>query len=81
MANENRDALTSSTRTYAKSRGYIQTLELLISLQHNHRRSAGRGLERRPDHIAGGPQADSRHPGRKEECVLVCFYEVPSAFQ
>jgi hypothetical protein len=65
MANENRDALTSSTRTYAKSRGYIQTLELSISLQPNHRRKAFRGRERPP--CPEARRADLRHPGRKEE--------------
>ena len=40
-----------------KVMGYIETLELSISLQLNRRRSAGRGLERRPtDRSAGGPQ-------------------------
>jgi hypothetical protein len=34
--------------TLFKSRGYIQTMELSIRLQLNHRRSAGRGLERHP---------------------------------
>jgi hypothetical protein len=40
---------------------YIQTMELSISLQLNRRRSAGRGLERHPNHSAGGP------PGRLAE--------------
>jgi hypothetical protein len=42
----------------------FETWERSISLQLNRRRSAGRGLERRPNHSAGGQQADSRHPGR-----------------
>jgi hypothetical protein len=37
-----------------------------ISLQLNRRRLAGRGLERRPRHIAReASRADSRHPGRR----------------
>jgi hypothetical protein len=32
MTDENQDALTSSTRPYAKSRGYIQTFVLSISV-------------------------------------------------
>jgi hypothetical protein len=38
-----------------------------LSPQLNRRRSAGRGHERRPNHSAGGLQADSRHPEEREE--------------
>jgi len=56
-----------------------------ICLQLNRRRLAGRGLERRPNHSAGGQQADSRHPGRMRCCLflhLQCTFStrpVPSA--
>ena len=36
-------------------------------LQLNRRRSAGRGHERRPNHSAGGQQADSRRPGKRNK--------------
>jgi len=45
--------------------GYTQTLELLINLQPDHRRLAGRGLERRPRPSAGGPQGRLAAPRRK----------------
>jgi hypothetical protein len=60
---------------YGKSRGYIQTLELPISLQLNRRRSAGRGPGMAPPTIAReARRADSRNPGRKRvKAVFVCI--------
>jgi len=49
---------------YLKCEKAIEDILPSISLQLNRRRSAGRGLERRPKHLAGGPKADSRHPER-----------------
>ena len=45
----------------------IEGMVLSISLQLSHRRLAGRGLEQRPNHSAGGSQADSQNPGRKRD--------------
>ncbi len=46
-----------------------------ISLQLNRRRSAGRGLERRPNHSAGGPQGRLAAPRKKERMlVFLCIY-------
>ncbi len=42
--------------TCVKTRGSFLTLALSIDLQLGRRRSAGRGLERRPHHGAGGPK-------------------------
>jgi hypothetical protein len=54
--------------SYCKGGGSVGGVGLpcvsFLSLQLNRRRLAGRGLERRPNHSAGGSQADSRHPGR-----------------
>jgi len=44
----------------------IDDFAALINLQLSRRRSAGRGLERRPNHSAGGLQADSREHQKKE---------------
>ena len=54
---------------YLKCEKAIEDILPSISLQLNRRRSAGRGLERRPKHLAGGPQADTR--GTPKECVDV----------
>ena len=51
-------------------------------LQLNRRRSAGRGLERRPAPIAREARRPTR--GTPEECadaVLVCIYSVLSAIE
>ena len=64
--------------TCEKTRGSFLTLALSIGLQLGRRRSAGRGLERRP--FGRGPKgrlAASRKKKRKE--VLVCIYSIPSA--
>jgi len=60
--------------------GYIRTLELSISLQSNRRRSAGRGLERRPRQRAGGPQGRLAAP-RKNALMLYLFASMKSSLQ
>jgi hypothetical protein len=62
--------------------GYTQTLELSINLQPDHRRLAGRGLERRPRPSAGGPMGrHSRQPEEKEESHSRLHQSVPSAIE
>ena len=51
--------------------GYTQTLELLINLQPDHRRLAGRGLERRPRPSAGGPQGRLAAPRKKKRIAVL----------
>jgi hypothetical protein len=79
LADENRDALKLSTRPYSKVVATSRHWNSRSGLQLNHRRLAGRGLERRPKHSAGGPQADSRNPGRKREKQPLLRLSVPSS--